>query len=335
VGAEGETATQIQTVLHLPGGGAAVAPSYAALACADETDGSSHGNQLSIANSLWGQQGMAFQPSFLSVLADGYSAPLQQVDFKGDASGATSTIDGWVSDHTQGKIPTLFQPGDLDASTRLVLVNAVYFNGVWAKGFSSSKTMPRSFTLGDGTQVQVPTMDGNVSLAQGSGQGFSVVELPYQGGAMVMDFLLPEGDLATLEASLTADDLDAALRGVAAPQTFELFVPKFSFTTRMVLNPVLAGLGMPDVFNPETANLSGIDGKEDLFVSLVVQQAFVEVDEQGTVAAAATGTSVGLALVSSGPVPLVIDHPFLFLVRDRNTGSLVFMGRVEDPRSSA
>jgi serpin B len=334
VGAGGETATQIQTVLGIPGGGAAVAPSYAALACADETDGTSNDNQLSIANALWGQTGMPFQPSFLSVLASGYSAPLQQVDFERDAAGATGTINAWVSGQTQGKITELFQPGDLTADTRLVLTNAIYFNGVWDAGFSPSATGMRPFTLGDGTMISVPTMNGTVGVTQGQGQGFSVVELPYKGSAMVMDFLLPQGTLSTLEAGLTADGLRAALGNLSPLSQVDLSLPKFTFSTQVGLNDVLAGMGMPDAFMAGTADLSGIDGKKDLFVDLVVQQAFVEVDEQGTVAAAATGASVSLK-ASVGPEVVLIDHPFLFLIRATKTGSLLFMGRVEDPRSGS
>ena len=164
VGAAGQTAAQIEAVLRLSGSAAATAPAYAALACANETDGLSNDNQLAIANAVWGQKGVAFVPSFLSTLANGYSAPLRQIDFKDDAGGATSAIDAWVSDRTQGKIPSLFMPGDVDASTRLVVVNAIYFNGTWANGFDPSATRMSPFTLADGSMVDVPTMNGTVSL---------------------------------------------------------------------------------------------------------------------------------------------------------------------------
>jgi serpin B len=334
VGAVGETATQIQTVLDLPASGAAVAPAYAALACSDETHGSANGNQLSVANSLWGQKGTAFEASFLSTLATGYGAPLQQVDFVADAAGATSTIDQWVSGETQGAIPALFQPGEIDASTRIVLVNAVYFKGTWATGFDPSQTAPQPFTLGDGSVVDVPTMEGTVGVSQGTGAGFSVVEVPYQGGQIAIDFLVPTGALPALEASLTESALSAALASLKTQGSVDLLLPKFSFDTRVVLNPVLAGLGMPDAFMSGAANFSGIDGMQDLYVSLVVQQAMIEVDEQGTIAAAATGVVGGINAVAL-PQTVRIDHPFLFLLRDTSTGSVLFMGRVEDPRAGS
>ncbi len=330
VGAAGETATQIQSALDLPAGGAATAPAYAALACENETQGSANGNQLSVANALWGQQGAPFQASFLATLANGYSAPLQQVDFAGDPAGATGTVNAWVSGQTQGEIPALFAPGDLTTETVLVLVNAVYFKGIWATGFNPNATLESPFTLGDGTVVQALTMDGVVPLSQGSGPGFSVVEVPYQGGQLALDFLLPDADLPTLEASLTPASLLGALGGLQAG-VVELLLPRFSFSNRVVLNPVLEGMGMKDVFSQTAADLSGIDGQHDLYLSLVVQQAMIEVDETGTTAAAATGGGVSATSVEVPPT-LAIDHPFLFVLRDVTTGSVLFMGRVEDPR---
>jgi serpin B len=331
VGAAGDTDAQIRSVLHLPGNGATVAPAYAALACENETDGSSAGNQLLVANSLWGQQGTAFQPAFLSTLSSGYDAPMQPVDFAGSAGAATAAINAWVSKQTQAEIPSLLQPADLDPATRMVVVNAVYFKGVWDTGFDPAHTSPQPFTLADGTQVSVPTMSGSVRFASGSLGGVSVYELPYKGGAMAMDFVVPDGALSDFEASLTPDGLDAALATLGSFSSSEMSLPKFAFTTRHVLTPVLEGLGMTDLFDPLKANLSGISASEPLFVSAIVQQALVEVDEQGTIAAAATQGDVAEGLAENF---VAIDHPFLFLIRDTNAGSILFMGRVEDPRSS-
>jgi serpin B len=335
VGAAGETDAQIQSVLHLSGNGATVAPAYAALACQDETDGSADGNDLSIANSVWGQQGTAFESSFTSALSSGYEAPLQKVDFETDPAAAASTINGWVSAETQGEIPTLLQPGDVDPHTRLVLVNAVYFKGTWATGFDASATGPQPFTLSDGSMASVPTMSGNVTAGMGSYQGASIVELPYKGGGLAMDFILPGGSLSALESGMTSDSLAATVASLAAPSTVSLYLPKFSFTSTFALVPVLQGLGMTDLFDPTVANLSGMDGAMDLYVKTVVQQALVEVDESGTVAAAATAASTDDAFVSSGPPPVYIDHPFLFLIRDTKNGSILFMGQVEDPRQGS
>lgn len=335
VGAAGDTDSQIQTALSLTGNGATIAPAYAALACQDETDGTTNGGVLSIANSLWGQQGTAFESTFLSVLSAGYEAPLQQVDFETDPDGAASTINSWVSTQTQGEIPTLLQPGALDPSTRLVLVDAVYFKGSWATGFDANQTAPKPFTLADGTPASVPTMDAQVTLGEGSVQGTAIYELAYKGSALAMDFILPTGPLSDYEASLTPASLGAAVASLGSPESgVELLLPKFSFTTNLALVPILQGLGVKDLFVPHVANLSGMDGQMDLFVSAVVQQAIVEVDESGTVAAAATSATVSASFVSEPPL-VAIDHPFLFLIRDTRNGSILFMGQVEDPRQGS
>jgi serine protease inhibitor len=333
VGAAGATDTQMQSVLHLPGNAATVAPAYAALACEDEMDGSSQGNQLSLANSLWGQKGAAFEPTFLSVLSGGYGAPLQQVDFMGDSGGATTTINQWVSQETQTEIPMLLQPGDLDSTTVLVVVNAVYFKGAWATGFDPSMTSSQPFTLSDGTQESVPTMSGSVSFASGHPNStLSIYELPYKGGSLAMDFLVPEGLLSALESTLTPALLSSAISSLGSPFSQPITVPKFSFGDHVRLDPVLAAMGMPDVFNPQSADLSGISVMPGLYVSFVVQQALVEVDEEGTVAAAATAGGVA---DSTSEEPIQIDRPFLFLIRDVKNGSILFMGRVEDPQQGS
>jgi serpin B len=337
VGAAGRTESQIEGALHLDANGTAEAPAYAALACETEGDGSSNGNQLLIANSLWAQQGLTFEPAFEAVLANGYGAPLQQVDFASNPSGAAATIDGWVSGKTQGEIPSLLQPQDLDASTTLVLVNAVYFKGTWADGFDASKTGPRPFTLSDGTQVSVPTMAGTIKVRTGGSETFTVAELPYRGSALVMDFLMPSlpGGLSAFEATLTPAVLSGALATIGSSLSEDVYLPKFSFYTHAELIPVLAAMGMTDLFTPKVANLSGVDGKMDLYVSAVVEQALVEVDEQGTVAAGATAVVVSRAVCTNcggDPLVLSIDQPFVFLIRDTQSGSVLFVGRVTDPR---
>lgn len=332
VGAAGETDAQIQSVLHLSGNGTAIAPAYAALACEDETDGSESGNTLSIANSVWAQQAMPFVPGFLSTLSTGYDAPLQQVDFEGDPTAATSSINAWVSTSTQGQIPSLLTPGAVNQSTRLVLVNAVYFKGAWQTAFDPSRTQPQPFTLSDGTVVSVPTMNGIVSLKAGSSGGSQITELGYQGGGMAMDFVVPQGTLSDMVAGLTPAVLQA-LVGSLGPSQYDvqLLLPKFSFDTTLALAPILGGLGMPDLFDPTKANLSGMDGAMDLYVGFVAHEAIIEVDESGTVAAAASGGGVQGGAVEA---PTAIDRPFLFLIRDVKNGSILFMGQVEDPRQN-
>lgn len=333
VGAAGETDAQLRATLHLPGNGTALAPDYAALACTDETEGNQTGDQLSIANSVWAQQGQKFEAAFLSTLAKGYDAPLQQADFAGDASGAASAINAWVSRQTQGNIADLLQGGDITDDTRLVLVDAVYFKGTWDQGFSPSATAPAPFTLSDGTQVSVPTMNGTVNLGLDETKALSTYELPYKGDGLAMDFLVPGtgGTLASLISSLTPASLAAALASLDVQQVV-LSLPKFAFQTRLELAPLLAGMGMPDLFDPAKADLSGMDGSMDLSVSTVVQEATVEVDESGTIATAATSGGACNCSAIEEPLMVTIDQPFLFLIRDTKTGSILFMGQVQDPR---
>jgi serine protease inhibitor len=340
-GAAGDTAGQIQRVLHLPGTATSIAPAYAALACDNETDGTSSGNQLAVANSVWAQQGMGFEHAFVSLLANGYAAPLQQVDFASSPEAATLAIDRWVSSETSGKFPSLLSPEDVDVETRLVLVNAVYFAGTWESGFDPRRTSRRPFTLSDGSSVEVPMMSGSVTAGGATeqmtagGPWVTTIELPYQGGALALDVIMPGGSLSDFEASLTADALTQAIDSAAhAPRKTQVALPKFTFTTKVALAPVLATMGITDVFDPRTADLSGMDGRRDLFVSRVVQQAFVQVDEQGTVAAAATASTVETGAIAVDDTT-TINQPFMFVVRDRNSGSILFLGHVEDPRQSS
>jgi serpin B len=335
VGAAGETSSQIESVLSLPGSGTTEAPAYAALTCALQADGSSNGNALYVANSLWGQQGQSFEAPFLQVLDQGYGAPLQTVDFEGDANAAAATINAWVTQATQGFIPSLFDASDVTPKTRLVVVNAIYFKGTWATGFDPRLTGPQAFTLQDGTQTRVTTMSGTIPTSVAFGSNLLVVELPYKGNALAMDILMPQpgsSGLAAFESTLSAAVLSAAIASLEAPNSDIVYLPKFSFTTRVELGSVLQGMGMTDAFEDGVANLSGMDGAMDLSVSAVVQQARVEVDEEGTVAAAATGASTcGNCGGGSSPPLVQIDHPFLFLIRDTRTGTILFMGQVVDP----
>jgi serpin B len=332
VGAVGETASQIETVLHLPSSGTAEAPAYEGLACGTQADGASNGNALDVANALWGQQGVTFETAFLNVLAQGYSAPLQTVDFASDATAATTTINHWVSQATQGNITSLLGPNDVDADTRLVLVNAVYFKGTWATGFDPTMTASQPFTLADGSKAMVTTMTGTILTSVAYSSTLTVVELPYKGNALAMDILMPKGPLSTFESTLTPAALSAALPSREAAQWYIVYLPRFSFTTNVELASVLEGMGMTDAFDGNTANLSGMDGAMDLSIGAVVQQARVDVDEQGTVAAAGTGVSVcSNCLAISTPPSVEINQPFVFLIRDTRSGAIVFMGQVVNP----
>jgi serpin B len=335
VGAAGRTESQIEDVLHLPGSGASEAPAYAALECENESDATSNGNALFVANALWAQKGDPFEPTFESALQTGYDAPLQQVDFASNPAAATGQVNDWIAGKTQGMVPSLLGPGDVDDKTRLVLANAIYFKGVWANGFDPSQTRLAPFTRQDGSQVTVPTMTGTVNAPNSWQSALTVVEVPYKGVALAMDVFMPSassGGLAAFESALTPSSLRSALTNLGSASQVVLSLPKFSFTTHVELGPVLAGMGITDAFDPTLANLSGMDGAMDLSVHAVVQEAFVEVDEQGTVAAAATAVSAcSNCDAVTEPEMIQINQPFLFLIRDTRSGGILFMGHVTNP----
>jgi serpin B len=215
-----------------------------------------------------------------------------------------------------------------------VLADTVYFKGAWTTPFNPGGTGPVPFTLSNGTVVDVPMMRGtNIEIGAGVGDGVQVYELPYKDGAFAMDLLVanPGPSLSNLETSLGADSLQATLSGLSFQKYDTVEMPKFSFNDDFELAPILAAMGMPDLFDPTKADLSGVDGMRDLFVKKVEHAALIEVDEQGTIAAAGTA-------VVSGPgatLDAMIDQPFLFLIRNRKTGDILFIGRVEDPRQGS
>jgi serpin B len=335
VGARGETATQMGKVLHLDGVGDSFISAQGALIKQFNDGGKSGQYQLSVANRLWGQIGHPFLEGFLKTLHDDYLAQLEQVDFKANAEGARKTINEWVEKATQGKITDLIAPGVVDSMTRLVLTNAVYFKGKWKEQFKPEATQKAPFYLASGEQADVPLMNqkqrgrfGNFKLAgQGSVQ---VLELPYQGDALSMVVLLPEqrDGLAGLEKQLSFDSLKQWTTQLNESEV-SVWLPKFKLSTEFQLGNVLAGLGMPAAFSPAEADFSGMDGIRDLFISVVVHKAYVDVNEEGTEAAAATAVVVEDKALGN---LFRADHPFVFLIRSNETGCILFMGRVADPR---
>jgi serpin B len=333
-GAATQTASQMAQVLHLPESAASAQDlprAYSELNCAIQADGQAGGNQLDIANSLFGQQGVPFKTSFLNVLQNDYGAPLQQVDFMGNAQGATDTINQWVANQTQGLIPQLFAPGNLNGSTRLVLVNAIYFKGAWASAFDPSSTMPGTFLVSSTQQIQAPLMNQTAQFGYTRGDAFSLLELPYTGAKIAMDILLPDtvDGLAALLGEFTAAKL-SAWTAQLQPTLMAVTLPKFTLSSNFILNQTLSAMGMPLAFQPGAADFSGMDGQRDLFIATVAHQAKLQVDESGTVAAAATGTGVH-AQVAHVPVAFNANHPFLLVLRDLGTGALLFVGQVTNP----
>jgi len=334
-GAVGETASQMDSVLHgaaRSGGGDGINSLDQALVGLSGTFKDANGTDqqltLRIANAPFAQSGMQLQEPFLDTLASRYGAGLRLVDFQKDPAGACKLIDGWVSDQTEGRIPRLLD--SLDSLTRLVLVNAIYLKAPWQTPFDAKGTNPEPFTTSDGAQVSVPTMSLNLSEGSyGSGSGWQAVELPYAGGSLVMDIVVPD-DLATFERSLDAAGF-ARITAALRPTYVDLTLPRFKIETKSDLSSVLAGMGMPLAFDPDRADFSGITTQEQLFISAVIHQANISVDEKGTEASAATAVVMTASMAPSRQVTLHVDRPFIFAVRDTSTGAILFLGRVADP----
>ena len=335
-GAKGQTAARMDTVMHgmASDGHAAWANALdAALASRNGTFKDASGTDqpvtLRIANAPFAQRDMTLVPAYLDALALRFGAGLRLVDYKKDPEAARQAIDAWVNDQTEKRIPELLAKGDLDTMTRLVLVNAIYMKAAWQVPFEAGLTAAGSFTKTDGSTIQVPMMSNSGAFPYAEGNGWKAVELPYVGGELAMDIVLPD-NLAKFETSLDGGAL-ATIAGALTTHEVELKMPKFGIETRAGLADALAALGMPDAFDPFKADFSGMTTQEQLYIAKVIHQANIDVDENGTTAAAATAITMRASALPVDQVTFHVDRPFLFLVRDVPTGAILFMGRVTEP----
>ncbi len=346
-GARGRTATEMDSVLHvesLPPGSDPVSglgAAFDALTRAVDSRAGTHRNALGqkaridlhVANSLWGQSGERWEPAFLDDLSRWYGAGLQTVDYRHDAEAARVAIDGWVSAHTAGRIPHLMPRGVVDDLTRLVLVNAIVLTAPWDLPFEKGLTKPATFTRADGSGVRVPMMHtfDQADQLYARGDGWQAVDLPYAGGQLAMALVLPDpGRLPAVEAALTGPGLRAMTSGFTS-RWVQISIPRWTARTSADLVPPLSTLGMATAFTAH-ADFTGMTTQEPLSLKAVLHQAWIEVDEQGTKAAAAT-VAVGEATsLRAGPhVVLDFDRPFLWVIHDVATGTPLFLGRVTDP----
>ncbi len=292
---------------------------------------SGDGFALSLVNQAFGQTGYPFEAPYLDVLATNYGAALYLLDFSADPDGSRTAINDWVESSTNERIVDLLPEGSITDLTRLVLANAIYFKASWSVPFSAADTSDEDFTLLDGSVVSVPTMHGTLESTCAAGAGWTAATLPYVGSQLDMVLLVPDaGAFESVEASLDGAALDAAL-GALGGCELTIALPKLTVRTDASLVPPLRSLGMVDAFDANAADFSGMSTASELYVTGVFHQAFVAIDEQGTEAAAATAVVIG---EESAPLPVVldVDRPYLFAVRDRPTGAVLFLGRVLDPR---
>jgi serpin B len=335
-GARGETAVEMARTLHLEPDAASAVANAAALARSLPTGRRATPQcELEIANRLWGQQGLAVLPEFISVTRDNFSAEFSTVDFAGHTEQARQTINAWVAAETGEKIKDLLKPGTVGSSTLLVLANAIYFKGQWNKTFDKQVTGQAPFHVSADQKIDVPLMFQRGNFSCSAVDGMQILELPYADKRLAMTVLLPDkvDGLAALEEMLTAENLDRWLSKLQRREAIVYF-PRFRLTNDFSLGPVLRSLGMELALTPGQADLTGMTESQDLFISAVMHKAFVDVNEEGTEAAAAT------AVISNAAGPVVqtfvfrADHPFLFLIRDTRTGSILFVGRMVKPQAA-
>jgi serpin B len=333
-GARGETAQQMADTLHFLLEPDKLHPAFnwldAELAKRGEgaqgKDGK--GFRLNIVNDIWGQKDYEFLSTFLDVLAENYGAGLRILDFITETEASRLAINQWVSNQTEGRIKDLIPQGALDELTRLVLTNAIYFNAAWKYPFDEKVTADGPFYLLDGGQKIVPMMKQDQFFGYAEGEGYQAVELPYDGEELSMVILLPaSGNFEAFEEGLQAQQVSDIISDLQ-PTRVALTMPRFKFVSQFSLKDTLAEMGMPIAFSPDDADFSGMTGNPELFISNVVHKAFVAVDEAGTEAAAATAVVVGIV---SMPGEVTIDRPFIFLIRDIETGAILFVGRVLNP----
>jgi serpin B len=283
---------------------------------------------LRIVNAPFAQRGFALETPYVQALGERFGAGLRLVDYVTAAEAARAAINDWVAGQTEQRIKDLLAQGDVDEMTRLVLVNAIYLKAAWQTPFGEGATAPALFTRLDGTTVDAPLMHASGQLPYAAGLGWQVVELPYVGGKLSMLVIVPD-DLAAFEKTLDGAAL-AGIVGDLSSREVILALPKFGTESKLELAPVLAALGMPTAFT-DAADFSGITKEQALQVSAVIHQANIDVDEKGTEAAAATAVVMRATAMPAEPVTLTVDRPFLFALRDVESGAVLFLGRIADP----
>jgi serpin B len=329
-GARNNTEAEMKATLHFELEQSRLHPAFADLLAGLIAGPGADNYDLAIANRLWGDKASTFLPDFLTLTENLYGARLEQLDFRGDADGGRKVINAWVEEQTKKRITELLKPGIITDRTRLVLTNAIYFKGTWLDPFEKKATREQTFHAPDGEQ-KVQMMHKVEDLRAYEGDGIKALELPYQGEDLSMVFLLPDArdGLAALEEQLGADALKRWLDGMHE-QKVVAALPRFEVTSDFGLHEVLPDMGMKEAFSM-AADFSGMNGDTDLYITAVVHKAFVKVDEEGSEAAAATAVVVGEKGVAKQPLQFIADHPFLFLIRDKRTGSILFLGRVSSP----
>lgn len=329
LGARGQTATQLEHALQVPRlPRHRLAREVAALRAQLAT--LARDGQVHTADAIWVQNGLRIDKHFMAALHTAFAAGAVRTDFAADPGGARTQINAAIAQATHGRITNLIPPGVVNNLTRVVLTDAIYLKARWAHPFDPQDTSSRPFTRADGSTVTVPTMQRTGSLSYAQKNGYQVATLPYAGGRMAMQILLPDGPLGPLERRLETHGL-SSLTGGESTKKVELSLPRWNITAAPKLKPTLGALGVHDAFDPTKADLRGITTQEQLYLSAIVHKAMIRVGEKGTEAAAATGGVAGITAAPAVDARMQVDHPFLFAITDTATRTPLFLGRVTDP----
>jgi serpin B len=331
-GARGQTKEQIADALHFELGEPGLHEAFADLLGLWKSPEQS-AYELRIANRLWGQKGYEFRSNFLETTRDAYGAELAQADFAQSPEEVRGEINEWVARQTNDKIRDMLGEGVVNPEMRLMLINAIYFKGKWQEPFNEEQTADMPFFVSNDRSVEVPMMYQSGQFKYSATESVQVLELPYAGDALSMIVVLPgaRDGLPQLEDGLGAQTVESWMEGMEAVEV-RVYLPRFTMKDQFELTPAMAALGMTDAFSPSQADFSGMTSRRDLYIGAVIHQTFVDVNEEGTEAAGATGVGMTLTAIPQER-EFRADHPFLFMIRDNVSGGILFMGRLADPRA--
>ena len=330
-GAEGKTAKEINSVFGFPKYDNSRRNQYSNIL--SEINKKDKEYALKTANALWAEQDFNFLDKYLTTVEKYYGGKTTNLDFKNEGEASRLIINNWVEDKTNNKIKDLFPEGSIHSLTRLVLTNAIYFKAEWLKQFDADKTRDMNFRVNPDKSIKVPMMqrtDRKSIFNYTQNEDLQILEMPYAGEDLSMLILLPlDDDIEALENSFTIEKLTEWKKSLRKRRV-KIYIPKFKFKTKYFLNETLSDLGMPTTFT-NSADFSGMTGTKDLKIDKVIHQAFIEVNEEGTEAAAATGMGM-MPMSKPPPTPIFkADHPFIFIIQQNETGNILFMGRVNNP----
>ncbi len=337
-GADGDTRAELTKALHFSAADQSLFDALASLNTFWGDTTADHGIELKVANALWGDQRIQFEKDYLQLAKDSFGATLRSLNF-GDSDASRAVINQWVEQQTNNKIRELIPSGAIDSSTGLVLTNAIYFYGKWTLPFTESATKPDKFYVTSDESITVPMMHQSDSFIYADVEDAQLLRLPYGDETFSMVVVLPKAKdgLATLEAKLSSEQVAQWQQAFRNEPEVRVYLPRFKSESEFELSSVLQSLGVEKAFSVEEADFSKITGTERLFVSKVIHKSFVDVNEKGTEAAAATGIVMATAsapVEKKEPPTFRADHPFIYLIQDNRTQQIVFLGRMTAPDAS-